>query len=173
MGKRLRQSGADPIETRPGFAALLDRIEANGGVRTVIVEDASQTSARRRRHDAEVRASLAEVGTGVMKKYAIIIGAGLAMSHPALAQKTVTCTGTLIDVWLKPKGEWPLAVIYDAAGGYTCTLDRTGAGHDPLRPCSAGEKCRVTGTYRTLGIGEPKTYSIQTITDLSDLHEPR
>jgi DNA invertase Pin-like site-specific DNA recombinase len=32
-------SGADPIETRPGFAALLDRIEGNG-VRTVIVEDA-------------------------------------------------------------------------------------------------------------------------------------
>ena len=34
-------SGADPIETRAGFAALLDRIEANG-VRTVIVEDASR-----------------------------------------------------------------------------------------------------------------------------------
>ncbi|WP_026792897.1 recombinase family protein [Pleomorphomonas oryzae] len=34
-------SGADPIETRPGFAALLDRIETNG-VRTVIVEDASR-----------------------------------------------------------------------------------------------------------------------------------
>ncbi len=34
-------SGADPIEARPGFAALLDRIEANG-VRTVIVEDASR-----------------------------------------------------------------------------------------------------------------------------------
>ena len=34
-------SGADPIETRPGFAALLDRIEDNG-VRTVIVEDASR-----------------------------------------------------------------------------------------------------------------------------------
>jgi DNA invertase Pin-like site-specific DNA recombinase len=32
-------SGADPIEARPGFAALLDRIESNG-VRTVIVEDA-------------------------------------------------------------------------------------------------------------------------------------
>jgi DNA invertase Pin-like site-specific DNA recombinase len=34
-------SGADPIETRPGFSALLDRIETNG-VRTVIVEDASR-----------------------------------------------------------------------------------------------------------------------------------
>lgn len=34
-------SGADPIETRPGFSALLDRVEANG-VRTVLVEDASR-----------------------------------------------------------------------------------------------------------------------------------
>ena len=34
-------SGADPIEIRPGFAALLDRIEGNG-VSTVIVEDASR-----------------------------------------------------------------------------------------------------------------------------------
>src|SRR4051812_42195096 len=33
--------GADPIEVRPGFSALLDRIESNG-VRTVIVEDASR-----------------------------------------------------------------------------------------------------------------------------------
>jgi DNA invertase Pin-like site-specific DNA recombinase len=34
-------SGADPIETRPGFSALLDRMEGNG-VRTVVVEDASR-----------------------------------------------------------------------------------------------------------------------------------
>jgi DNA invertase Pin-like site-specific DNA recombinase len=34
-------SGADPIESRPGFSALLDRIEANG-VRIVLVEDASR-----------------------------------------------------------------------------------------------------------------------------------
>ena len=34
-------SGADPIQDRPGFAALLDRIEDNG-VRTVLVEDASR-----------------------------------------------------------------------------------------------------------------------------------
>lgn len=34
-------SGADPIETRPGFAAMLDRIEGNG-VRLVLTEDASR-----------------------------------------------------------------------------------------------------------------------------------
>jgi DNA invertase Pin-like site-specific DNA recombinase len=34
-------SGADPVESRPGFAAMLDRIEGNG-VRMVIVEDASR-----------------------------------------------------------------------------------------------------------------------------------
>src|SRR5262245_66616161 len=34
-------SGADPIETRPGFSALLDRLETNG-VHTVLVEDASR-----------------------------------------------------------------------------------------------------------------------------------
>jgi len=34
-------SGADPIEIRPGFSALLDRIESNG-VRVVVVEDASR-----------------------------------------------------------------------------------------------------------------------------------
>lgn len=34
-------SGADPIETRPGFSALLDRIEGNG-VRIVLIEDASR-----------------------------------------------------------------------------------------------------------------------------------
>jgi hypothetical protein len=34
-------SGADPIESRPGFAELLTRLE-NNGVRVVIVEDASR-----------------------------------------------------------------------------------------------------------------------------------
>jgi DNA invertase Pin-like site-specific DNA recombinase len=34
-------SGADPIDTRPGFAAMLKRIETNG-VRTIIVETASR-----------------------------------------------------------------------------------------------------------------------------------
>jgi DNA invertase Pin-like site-specific DNA recombinase len=34
-------SGADPVETRPGFGAMLARIEGNG-VRLVVVEDASR-----------------------------------------------------------------------------------------------------------------------------------
>lgn len=34
-------SGADKIEDRPGFSALLDRIDANG-VRTIVVEDQSR-----------------------------------------------------------------------------------------------------------------------------------
>jgi len=34
-------SGADPIESRPGFAALLNRIEGNG-VKIVLVEDATR-----------------------------------------------------------------------------------------------------------------------------------
>jgi DNA invertase Pin-like site-specific DNA recombinase len=34
-------SGAAPIETRPGFSALFDRIEGNG-VRVVLIEDASR-----------------------------------------------------------------------------------------------------------------------------------
>jgi len=34
-------SGTDPIESRPGFAAMLDRIESNG-VRLILVEDASR-----------------------------------------------------------------------------------------------------------------------------------
>jgi DNA invertase Pin-like site-specific DNA recombinase len=34
-------SGSDPLESRPGFAALLDRVE-NNGVRVVLVEDASR-----------------------------------------------------------------------------------------------------------------------------------
>ena len=32
-------SGAEPIDTRPGFAAMLERIEGNG-VRTILVETA-------------------------------------------------------------------------------------------------------------------------------------
>jgi DNA invertase Pin-like site-specific DNA recombinase len=42
-------SGADAIEDRPGFAALLDRIE-NNGVRTVLVEDVSRFAREMKAH---------------------------------------------------------------------------------------------------------------------------
>ena len=79
---------------------------------------------------------------------------------PANAQSNrITCAGILIDVDMRTNAEWPLAVIYDADGHYTCTIDRTGSGHEPLKPCSAGEKCRVVGTFRKVG----HTYSIRII----------
>jgi hypothetical protein len=87
---------------------------------------------------------------------AIIIGAALAISHPAFAQKTATCSGTLINVWLKPKAEWPLAVIYDEAEGRTCTFDRSGAGHDPLQACSAGEGVASPELIERLVLASPR-----------------
>ena len=42
-------SGADAIEDRPGFAALLDRIE-NNGVRIVVVEDVSRFAREMKAH---------------------------------------------------------------------------------------------------------------------------
>src|SRR5262245_46392327 len=42
-------SGSDAIEDRPGFAALLDRIETNG-IRTVIVEDVSRFAREMKAH---------------------------------------------------------------------------------------------------------------------------
>ena len=42
-------SGSDAIEDRPGFAALLDRIEATG-VRIVIVEDVSRFAREMKAH---------------------------------------------------------------------------------------------------------------------------
>jgi len=41
MGFGAAVSGADPIDARPGFKSLFERIMTNG-VRTVIVEDASR-----------------------------------------------------------------------------------------------------------------------------------
>jgi hypothetical protein len=84
----------------------------------------------------------------------------LALSHGAFAQsdESVTCTGKLIDIQARTIGK-PLAVIYDADARRTCTIDRAEAEQDPKKPCSAGERCRVSGTYRSVG----NTYSIHTI----------
>jgi hypothetical protein len=80
----------------------------------------------------------------------------------------VTCIGVLLNVYVKPhinaQRDWPLAIIYDESGGYACTIDRSGSGHDPLRPCNAGEKCRVVGTYERKVKGDyAQTYLIGTL----------
>ncbi|MGA8968576.1 MAG: hypothetical protein WB499_05070 [Pseudolabrys sp.] len=66
--------------------------------------------------------------------------------HAQPPDRTITCTGMLIDVAMRPK-VWSLAVIYDATGGYTCTVDRSASRHDPMKPCSMGDMCRLVGTY--------------------------
>jgi DNA invertase Pin-like site-specific DNA recombinase len=57
-------SGADPIDTRPGFRALLDRIVSNG-VRTVVVEDASRFARTLMVQEAGI-ATLAGIGVRVL-----------------------------------------------------------------------------------------------------------
>src|SRR5262245_47085631 len=57
-------SGADPIDTRPGFRDLLERIVGNG-VRTVIVEDASRFARTLMTQEAGI-ATLAGLGVWVV-----------------------------------------------------------------------------------------------------------
>jgi len=57
-------SGADPIDIRPGFKALLERIMTNG-VRTVIVEDASRFARTLMVQEAGI-ATLAGIGVRVI-----------------------------------------------------------------------------------------------------------
>ena len=96
--------------------------------------------------------------SGIVRSLALIML--LTLSHRAFAQSddSVTCTGKLTDIQTRAIG-WPLAVIYDADARRTCTIDRAEAEQDPMKPCSAGERCRVSGTYRRVG----NTYSIRTI----------
>jgi DNA invertase Pin-like site-specific DNA recombinase len=57
-------SGGDDIKARPGFAALLDRIEANG-IRVVIIEDASRFARKLLTQELGIIA-LAERGVSVV-----------------------------------------------------------------------------------------------------------
>src|SRR5437879_4673948 len=75
----------------------------------------------------------------------------ITLASPGQAAEVITCTGKLSETA-------KLAVIVDPAG-YTCTVDLRGAGHDPMRPCTVGEHCRLTGRgHRTGSTG--KTYAI-------------
>ena len=94
---------------------------------------------------------------------AAILVALIAPTHARERTITMSCTGTLIDVWLKSNDEWPLAVIH--GDGYTCTIDRTGSRHDPLRFCNVNEKCRVTGDYQIVN-RDPLTYRLRSIDNI-------
>jgi len=67
----------------------------------------------------------------------------------------VTCTGILTEAETRTSA-WPLGVIQDTDGHYFCTIDRSASGHDLLKACSLGGKCRVIGTFHKTGA----TYSI-------------
>jgi DNA invertase Pin-like site-specific DNA recombinase len=60
-------SGSDAIENRPGFIALLDRIESNG-IRTVIVEDVSRFAREMKAHVLGI-ALLRERGGGFFQPW--------------------------------------------------------------------------------------------------------
>jgi DNA invertase Pin-like site-specific DNA recombinase len=84
-------SGADPIDTRAGFAAMLECIEGNG-VRTIIVETSSRFA-----RDLMVQ----EVGHAMLRGRGIDLIAALAVSTARIvrcqgyqkSQKTRTWTG--------------------------------------------------------------------------------
>jgi hypothetical protein len=100
-----------------------------------------------------------------------IWAAFLVITGPALAQqnRTVTCSGVLVDFQTNPLAAFPTAVIYDAQGGYACLIDRGQAGHDPLRPCTAGQGCLLVGTYKSK-IGQ--TYIIDRLVSVDILPQP-
>jgi hypothetical protein len=79
----------------------------------------------------------------------IVLGAVVAIASTSAMAKDISCTGTLIDVDIDPRMDFPYAVIYDAENYRTCLLDRGRAGHDPLRGlCNVGETCTISGPYK-------------------------
>ena len=77
----------------------------------------------------------------------LMLGFIAIASNISIAQKanTVTCTGPLIDLSLRPKAS--MAVIYDLEGGHACVVERKASAQDPVRPCSPGHNCHLEGTY--------------------------
>jgi hypothetical protein len=96
--------------------------------------------------------------SGIVTSFVLIMLLALSPGAFAQSDESVTCTGKLMDIQTRTNG-WPLAVVYDADARRTCTIDRAEAEQDPMKPCSAGERCRVNGTDRRIG----NTYSILTI----------
>jgi hypothetical protein len=77
-----------------------------------------------------------------------------ALAHTVTAAytaPTVTCTGTLIEVAMVARADFPMSVIYDNTDSlfaHTCVLDVGPAGHWPLKGlCQPGMPCTFTGPY--------------------------
>jgi hypothetical protein len=107
---------------------------------------------------------------GIARTLTIWAPLWLITGYPAISQnRTVTCSGMLVDFQTNPRASFPTAVIYDVPGGFACLIDRGRAGHDPLRPCAAGEGCRLVGTYKSK-IGQ--TYVIDQLVSIEPLPQP-
>jgi hypothetical protein len=87
--------------------------------------------------------------------HALLFAALLA--SPAQAAEVITCTGKLSETAT-------LAVIADPSG-HTCSVDLRGSGHDPMRPCSVRDICRLTGHGHHTG-STGRTYAIDEIIDV-------
>jgi hypothetical protein len=73
------------------------------------------------------------------------------MTVPACTIMRQTCAGMLIEVDMKPRADFPMAVAYDNTDNLsprTCVLDLGHAGHWPLKgACSVGKRCVLSGPY--------------------------
>jgi hypothetical protein len=101
------------------------------------------------------------ITVGLMFSFlAIVVNTGHAQKA-----NTVTCTGPLIDLSLRPIAS--LTVIYDIEGGHACVLTKR-TGQDPQRPCSPGHTCRIEGTYSRKS---DTTYVMDRITSIDAIEE--
>jgi hypothetical protein len=83
------------------------------------------------------------------KHFAITAVIGLLTTAAFAKNNVVSCSGTMIDVDLDQRMDFPYAAVYDADNYRTCMLDRGPAGHDPLRGvCNAGQQCAISGPYK-------------------------
>jgi hypothetical protein len=72
------------------------------------------------------------------------------LASSAAFAANISCVGTMIDIDIDPRADFPYAAVYDEENGRTCMLNRGTARHDPLRGlCAVGQRCTIKGTYRT------------------------
>jgi DNA invertase Pin-like site-specific DNA recombinase len=145
-------SGADPVDTRPGFAAMLERIEGNG-VRTIIVETASRFA-----RDLMVQ----EVGYARLKEREITL---IAADSPTSFQDD-TPTAKLIRQVLGAIAEFDKTITVAKLKGARDRKRATGVkvegrrGHIELRP-------EVVAMVKRLHRASPKTGKRRSLRDIA------